>query len=189
MANLDTAAKRLSGINVSCPWRGFFPLPDGAITSAGDRQTAAYFYSGINPSVAANQGSGTCSGTGTIVGTGYRLSYGGGTCDGVGNINGSSYGTASTSSGVRRARFLRRAPRLPWEEQEEVQEDKPIIVAPPRKQRIKMPAIEAIRSNLKPIPIEAVKTIDAPIIVIPELGAAHLQQLEDDEDDDWLWLI
>lgn len=46
MANLDTPLKRLSGINVSCPWRGLFPFPDGTISQA-DRQTTAYFYSGI----------------------------------------------------------------------------------------------------------------------------------------------
>ena len=46
MANLDTAAKRFSGINVMMPWRGIASIPDGTI-AAGDRQALAYLYSGI----------------------------------------------------------------------------------------------------------------------------------------------
>jgi hypothetical protein len=46
MANLDTAAKRLSGINVGSPWRPTLPFPDGTIAQ-GDRQTLALLYSGI----------------------------------------------------------------------------------------------------------------------------------------------
>ena len=43
---IDTAAKRFSAINVSCPWRGVSVLPDGTI-GQGDRQAAAFLYSGI----------------------------------------------------------------------------------------------------------------------------------------------
>jgi hypothetical protein len=188
VANLDTAAKRLSGINVSCPWRGFFPLPDGAITSAADRQTAAYYYSGINPSVAPNSGSGIVTGVGEVIGAGYRTSEGSGVVEGTGTVIGASLSTARTAGGgVRRARFLRRAPRLPWEEDpEETQESPQVTVDPPKRKRIRMPALEAIRSA-KPIPIQTIKAIDAPSISIPELGTAQVQI--DDDDDDWLWLI
>ena len=63
MADLDTPLKRLSGINPSCPWRGLFPLPDGTISKA-DRQTTAYFYSGI----AASAPPTTAAITGTVIG-------------------------------------------------------------------------------------------------------------------------
>lgn len=46
MADLDTRAKRTSGIHVGCPWRGILLDPSGTVTQA-DRQTIAYFYSGI----------------------------------------------------------------------------------------------------------------------------------------------
>ena len=42
----DTANKRYSAINISSPWRGVLPFPDGAI-SQGDRQAAMFLYSGI----------------------------------------------------------------------------------------------------------------------------------------------
>jgi hypothetical protein len=47
MADLDTAEKRISGINPSSPWRALLPLPDSTINQ-GDRETASYMYSGIN---------------------------------------------------------------------------------------------------------------------------------------------
>lgn len=47
MANLDTAAKRSSGINVASPWRSRLPFPDGTINQ-GDRQAVAFMYSGIS---------------------------------------------------------------------------------------------------------------------------------------------
>ena len=43
---LDTAVKRASAINVTAPWRGLLPFPDGTIDQ-GDRQATAYQYSGI----------------------------------------------------------------------------------------------------------------------------------------------
>lgn len=49
MANLDTALKRLSGINVSSPWRGMLPLPDASVDQP-DRQVVPFMYSGIQAS-------------------------------------------------------------------------------------------------------------------------------------------
>ncbi len=43
---MDTAAKRASAVNISSPWRGILPFPDGVI-GQGDRQTVAFMYSGI----------------------------------------------------------------------------------------------------------------------------------------------
>jgi hypothetical protein len=43
---LDTRDKRLSAINIGCPWRGNLPTPDGSI-SAADRLIVAFLYSGI----------------------------------------------------------------------------------------------------------------------------------------------
>lgn len=42
----DTAVKRYSAINISCPWRGINPPPDGSIDQ-GDRQVVMFMYSGI----------------------------------------------------------------------------------------------------------------------------------------------
>jgi hypothetical protein len=38
---LDTAAKRLSALNIGSPWRGVLPVPDGTIDQA-DRQTVMF---------------------------------------------------------------------------------------------------------------------------------------------------
>ena len=43
---VDTRDKRMSIMSVSLPWRGAFPLADGAIT-APDRLIFPYYYSGI----------------------------------------------------------------------------------------------------------------------------------------------
>lgn len=43
---IDSASKRASAMNISCPWRSSLPLPDGTIDQ-GDRQHAAFMYSGI----------------------------------------------------------------------------------------------------------------------------------------------
>lgn len=92
--------------------------------------------------------------------------------------------TTTTPPGMRRARFLRRSHRLPWE-QDFSEETEQITVAPPRRQRIKMPP--AVVQAVKPIPIETVKEISAPSITIPEIGTANLDL--DDDDDDLLWLM
>lgn len=44
---VDTAQKRMSALHVGCPWRG--PLVDATEsgTTQGNRQAAAYLYSGI----------------------------------------------------------------------------------------------------------------------------------------------
>ena len=43
---VDTASKRGSAICMLCPWRAIPPIPDGTIDQ-GDRQHAAWMYSGI----------------------------------------------------------------------------------------------------------------------------------------------
>lgn len=45
-ANLDTAAKRMSAIDIGLPWRTALPIPDGSISQA-DRQTVALHYGGV----------------------------------------------------------------------------------------------------------------------------------------------
>lgn len=105
------------------------------------------------------------------------------------------YGTAgvtpppapsSSVGGVRRG-FLRRsykAPILPWERIP----DEPVVIAKPARKRIRMPAVEAIRKATDgAIPIETVREIAAPVISIPEIGAAVLADIDDDED--LIWLI
>lgn len=44
---IDTAAKRYSALNHGNPWRGVFPLPDGAI-GAQDRAQVVWLYNGIS---------------------------------------------------------------------------------------------------------------------------------------------
>ena len=93
--------------------------------------------------------------------------------------------TTTTPGGVRRHRFLRRAPKLPWEREEEQSEQ--ITIAPPKRKRIPLPAIAAMRQATDgAIPIQTVQEIVAPSITIPDVGKAVL---EDDDDEDWLWLI
>lgn len=46
MADLDTAAKRMSGIGIDLPYLHVYPEPDGAFNQA-DRQQIAYKYRGI----------------------------------------------------------------------------------------------------------------------------------------------
>lgn len=57
---MDTASKRSSAINLNSPWRGLWPIPDGAI-SQGDRQAASFLYAGILAGSAAIDGQ-ICSG-------------------------------------------------------------------------------------------------------------------------------
>lgn len=52
MANLDTRAKRSSGISVGQPWRVKLPAPDATIAQ-GDRQAVSFMYSGILAASAA----------------------------------------------------------------------------------------------------------------------------------------
>jgi len=54
MANLDTQAKRMSGMNHASPWRGLGKPPTGTFTG-GERQASDFLYSGI----AASASSGT----------------------------------------------------------------------------------------------------------------------------------
>lgn len=49
---MDTATKRASAINISSPWRGILPLPDGSI-DAIDRQVVSFMYGGILATVQA----------------------------------------------------------------------------------------------------------------------------------------
>lgn len=43
---MDTASKRSSAINLNSPWRGLWPIPDGAV-SQGDRQATVFLYAGV----------------------------------------------------------------------------------------------------------------------------------------------
>jgi hypothetical protein len=47
VANLDTKAKRFSGIYVMESWRGAMVVPTGTVDQ-NERQAAAYMYSGIH---------------------------------------------------------------------------------------------------------------------------------------------
>lgn len=95
--------------------------------------------------------------------------------------------TAAPTAGVRRARFLRRAPKLPWEIEDEPEQQ--VTVSPPRRKRIPLPAVQAMRSAVgDAIPIQTVKEIAAPVISIPDVGRAAVT-IADEDEDDWLWLI
>lgn len=86
------------------------------------------------------------------------------------------------TSGVRHSRFLRRGPRLPWEEVvEEVVTDDGVVVAKPVRRRIKLP--REIRETLAEshIPFQTHVVIDAPIIRMPGVGTAVLR-IDDEEE-------
>lgn len=44
---IDTAEKRLSAVNITCPWRGLGAFPDGVVLDNRDRFGVAYLYSGF----------------------------------------------------------------------------------------------------------------------------------------------
>jgi len=50
---IDTAQKRMSAINPRCPWRGPMVAAAEAGFSVGNRQAAAFMYSGIAADVVA----------------------------------------------------------------------------------------------------------------------------------------
>jgi hypothetical protein len=56
MANLDTQDKRSSGVDVSLPWRGKFPVPTDDPAPLANRQHVADMYSGILASGGAAAG-------------------------------------------------------------------------------------------------------------------------------------
>lgn len=88
----------------------------------------------------------------------------------------------STTGGVRRHRFLRRGPRLPWEDKEtEEKRDEPVVVAKSKRKRIKLPA-EVKQAAAEAIPLETHITIDAPKIKLPGVGTAVLQVPDDEEE-------
>jgi hypothetical protein len=49
MADLDTAAKRISGANIGSPWRGLGYFPTGTVDGP-ERLAFAFMYSGITAS-------------------------------------------------------------------------------------------------------------------------------------------
>ena len=93
----------------------------------------------------------------------------------------------SAPSGVRHSRFLRRGPKLPWEEIEEVTDDG--VVVKSRRKRIPLPQVQRMERLVAPIPVERFKDLPAIEITIPELGSARLEKYDEDEEDDLLWLI
>lgn len=52
---IDTRDKRASAISSALPWRGLWPLPDGALDQ-GDRQHVASMYRGIAAGAPAASG-------------------------------------------------------------------------------------------------------------------------------------
>ncbi len=52
---LDSVSKRMSAINVGCPWRSSLPIPDNAINQS-DRQHVSLMYTGIPAGAGAVSG-------------------------------------------------------------------------------------------------------------------------------------
>lgn len=90
----------------------------------------------------------------------------------------------ATPSGVRGPRFLRRSKRheLPWE-REEVTDD---VVVKSRRVSIPKMAIKRMEQAVAPIPVAKFQDLPAIEIRLPSVGVA---KLEDDDEDDLLWLI
>lgn len=91
------------------------------------------------------------------------------------------------TSGIRHSRFLRRGPRLPWDEIEEVTDDG--VVVKSRRKRIALPEVQRMERLVAPIPVERFKDLPAIEIKIPELGSARLEKYDEDEEDDLLWMM
>ena len=87
----------------------------------------------------------------------------------------------SSASGVRRHRFLRRGPKLPWDEVEKEKADEPVIVAKSIRRRIKLPA-EVRKAAVEALPVATSITIDAPHIKLPGVGTATLSIPDDEEE-------
>ena len=96
---------------------------------------------------------------------------------------------STTLGGVRRVRFLRRAPRLPWEEEIQDASVEEKVVVKSRRKRIQLPLIEKIKEEIDPIPVAAFKEIDGISITVPEIGTAVLEKIADEEEDLLLWMI
>ncbi len=83
--------------------------------------------------------------------------------------------------GVRQARYLRRAPKLPWD----VEEEAPVVTVTenPRRKRIKLPR-EVIETVQDAIPVQAYVEIPLPQVIIPDVPVQRT-----DDDDDLLLMI
>jgi len=88
---------------------------------------------------------------------------------------------------VRRHGFLRRGPRLPWDERKKEDQSEQVVVKS-RKIRVQLPKV--VVEEIKPIPIQTVKEIAAVEITVPGLGKAVLAKIDQEEEDDFvLWTI
>lgn len=90
---------------------------------------------------------------------------------------------STTPGGVRGPRFLRRSKRheLPWE-----QEETNDVVVKSRRVSIPKLAIKRMEQAVAPIPVAKFQDLPAIEIRLPSVGVA---KLEDDDEDDLLWLI
>ena len=90
--------------------------------------------------------------------------------------------STTTPGGVHRGRFLRRGPKLPWDDIEERKEtpDEQVVIAKPRRRRIKLP--QEVRAAVAgAIPIQETVEIAAPRITVPGIGSAVLKINDDEE--------
>jgi hypothetical protein len=65
VADLDTRAKRLAGINPGTPWRGLLPDPTGTVGIA-QREQLVFLYNGISPNAATVVDATGVAGTGAV---------------------------------------------------------------------------------------------------------------------------
>lgn len=98
---------------------------------------------------------------------------------------------AATVAGVHRvprSRFLRRAPKLPWDEAEKLDVKQEPVVAKSRRKQIRLP--KAVVEAIAPIQIEKVKELPAVEITLPSVGIARLDNKSlEDEDDLVIWMM
>jgi len=104
----------------------------------------------------------------------------------LGQIDGASSSAAPPiiptiiSSGVRRSRFLRRGPRLPWDETPEEVVTIEEVAQGPRRKRIRLP--KEVIAAASPMQIE-VDSAQMPAfkIHVPDVGAAIVKQDDEEE--------
>ena len=90
---------------------------------------------------------------------------------------------AKSGGGLRipRRGYLRRGPKLPWDEEPQEEREEQVVVAKSKRQRIKLP--EEIKEVLADaIPVATHTVIDAPRIKIPSVGTAVLHTPDDEEE-------
>jgi hypothetical protein len=155
----------------------------GSYTLTGQDATLTYTPA-VTYTLTAAQGAFTLTGQAAGLTAARLLTAAQGTYSLTGVAAGLTYSGEPQTITTPTARFLRRAPKLPWEQDDEpAQQD--VVVAKPRRKRIKLPETEALQAVAADVPVQLVTEITGTVIRVPDIPV----NLDDDEDEAILWLI